>query len=122
MQKNLKNLLSTIKNNQGILSISIEYENIFYCVSVLKFLVYCGFLRGFKLKKNNTIEILLKYYKNTPSILDIIIYKNYYVTNVTLNSFKDTFVVLLISTSNGILTYEEAVSQKLGGFIICKII
>jgi len=121
MKSSLKNLLSSIKNNQGILSISIEYKNILYCTSILAFLVKCGFLRGFKLK-NNTIEILLKYYKNNPTILDIILYKNNYMTYSALCKLKNTYVVLLISTSNGILTQSEAISLKLGGYVICKLL
>jgi len=121
MKSSLKNLLSLIKNNQGVLSISIEYDNIFYCTSTLTFLVKSGFLRGFKLK-NSTIEVLLKYYKNSPAILDIIIYKNNYMTYSALCKLKNTYVVLLISTSSGILTQGEAIRLKLGGYVICKLL
>jgi len=121
MKSDLKNLLSLIKNNQGVLSISIEYKNILYCTSILTFLVRSGFLRGFKLK-NNIIEILLKYYKNNPAILDIVICKNNYMTYSALCKLKNTYVILLISTSSGILTQGGAIKLKLGGYVICKLL
>jgi small subunit ribosomal protein S8 len=121
MKNNIKFLLSNIKNSQGVHHISLNYKNSKFCVGILKFLVQKGYIRGFKLKNNN-IEILLKYYKNLPVILDFIYTNNFFISYKLLCKLKESHVSLIISTPKGLMSKEDAIQNKVGGFIICKIL
>ena len=113
-------------NNNNIneikaINISLNFKNVRICANVLKVLVRLGFLRGFKIDNNN-IEILLKYHKNKPTILNLTIKDNIYLSYISLCKFKENHTILILSTTKGILTHKEAISKHIGGILICKIV
>lgn len=121
MRNIVKFLFSSISNSQGVHSISVSHKNVKLCINILKVLVNCGFLRGFKVNNQNNIDILLKYYKNKPVILNIFMKNDIFLSYLSLCKIKDSNVVLLLSTTQGIITHKQAIKNHIGGYLVCKL-
>jgi small subunit ribosomal protein S8 len=119
----LSNLFSTIKN--GILSKKpkITQQNSKQSKNILNILIREGFIKSYKITKNNKLEIYLKYKQNENVLYKIQKIskpgKRVYIKNKDLYKKKQGFYIL--STSTGVLTDLEAKKINVGGELICKI-
>ena len=122
MKKSVEKMFTNIRNNQGILQISVKNKNIKICKNILKILICKGFIRGYLLNNKN-IEVLLKYYSIKPVINKNIIFnsKHFFISYLSLCKLHKNYELIILSTSRGIITHKEALFYKLGGFIICKV-
>lgn len=121
--QNLSNMLTKIKNGQAINLQLIEHTNNIFCKKILDVLIIEGFIRGYQKKNQNKLNILLKYSKgvgviknikqvSTPSQKVFISYFNL----LKLKEFK--YKVIILSTTQGILSDKEALNFKIGGIIL----
>lgn len=121
MKYTVKSFFSNLSNNQGALNILLHHKKNKFLLMFAKTLLSLGLIRGFKIK-NDYIMVFLKYYKNKPVISNIYFEKKFYISYIALCKLKESHVIYLISTTKGLITHKEAINQKLGGYLICKII
>ncbi|WP_259286279.1 30S ribosomal protein S8 [Candidatus Nasuia deltocephalinicola] len=96
-------------------------------INILKVLKINGYIDNFYLfiSKINLIIIKLKYYKKKPVIkffkkvskLNLKIYKKY----KTLSNFMNGLGIIIITTSKGVMTCDEAKKKGIGGELICYV-
>ncbi len=96
-------------------------------INILKVLKVNGYIDNFYLfiYKINLIIIKLKYYKKKPVIkffkkvskLNLKIYKKY----KTLSSFMNGLGIIIMTTSKGVMTCEDAKKAGVGGELICYV-
>ena len=118
----LSNLCSSLTNGYLSKKTKITHINSKLIKHVLNILIREGYIKSYKLKKNQ-IDIFLKY-KNNKSVLTNIkkiskSSKRIYFKNKELYKNKRGFYIL--STSIGLLTDIQAKNLNVGGEIICQI-
>ena len=121
----LSNLFSKIKNGYLSNKSEVIQQNSKQCINILNLLIREGFIKSYKISKNNTsqLNIYLKYKNNKSSIREIQRIskpgKRLYIKNKDLYIKKKGFYI--ISTSKGIITDLQAKKLNIGGELICKI-
>jgi ribosomal protein S8 len=120
-------LLTEIRNGQNIKLLHINFQNVKFCLRILDTLVNMGYIRGYKIQNKNSILILLKYHKGYGVIDEISCIskpnKRVYITVQDLwkiGDLKNIFLVL--NTSSGLLTHNNAFKKNKGGEVLFKII
>ncbi|MGX7592346.1 30S ribosomal protein S8 [Candidatus Karelsulcia muelleri] len=105
--------------------ISIQYSKV--KKNIIKILVEQGFIGNYKLERNKSIKVYLKYiYPKKKSVIKSIkrISKpslRKYSTSKNLPRVLNGLGIAIISTSKGIITDKLARKKKLGGEIICYV-
>merc|ERR1712018_43416 len=123
----LWNMFANIKNGQKVRKFSIFVKNNKICFYVLNTLWDNGFILGFQvLKKNkNILEIFLKYKNGDPVIKSIIAVSKpgarIYCSLKQLWKINCNTGIVLVSTSNGLLTIEDCKKLSLGGEVVAII-
>ncbi len=96
---------------------------------VLKVFEEKGYIESFKVVEEGNkkfINVTLKYDENGDSVINELkrvskpgrrVYKGY----EDIKKFKNGFGTLVVSTSKGVLSNDEANAQKVGGEVICSI-
>jgi len=121
----ISSLLTCIRNGQGVKLLNVKYNKIKLCTQILDVLIRKGFIRGYKVN-NNTIEILLKYFKGFGVIKNIQRVSKpgnkVYISSFNLWKMQNLQnKILILSTNHGILTHNEALEKRIGGEVILKI-
>ncbi len=109
--------------NRGDISIPTSKK----CSQVLSILYKQGLIRGFY-ENNRKTKIYLKYSGST--IKPVIRYiqaisvngRPFYTNTKSLSKLVHSNEIFLISTPKGVLTLNECIQHKVGGFVFCKII
>ena len=123
----LSNLISSIKVANNAKLLKVDSNSSKFCIGVLNNLYKLGYIRGYVVKKQNKITILLKYANNLPVIRNIYVVstpgRRIYLKRSELenNLSRKQGGFYLVSTSKGIMTDEEAVFLNLGGEVLLKI-
>ena len=123
MNNSVSSMFTNIRNNQGTLQLSTKNKDTKICKKILRILICKGFIRGF-LSLDNHLEIFFKYFRGKPVIFKSIVFnsKHSFISYFALCKLQKNYDLILLSTSRGILTHQEAIYYKLGGFVICKIL
>jgi ribosomal protein S8 len=140
MTKSLHNLLSIIKNGQLNRILVVQCFNSKFTISILYVLQEHGFIRGYRIISDKSVEILLKYNNQQPIINQCIqisksskrVYKS--IKNISISStsriislvnpYKDQNTIgfmhgiYILSTSKGILSHYTASKFNVGGEIL----
>lgn len=120
----LSNLFSKINNGYLSKKTKIIQHNSKQSINILNILIKEGFIKSYKLTKQNQLNIYLKYKQNQPIINQIKRLskpsRRIYFKNKDLYKKMNGFYIL--STSIGILTDIQAKKLNVGGEAICKII
>jgi small subunit ribosomal protein S8 len=123
----LSNAISIIKNGYQYHKHSVQVPNSKLCQNCLATLYNLGYLQQFTIKDKKTIIVLLKYNNNKPSLRNLVRISTpgprmYFKSKKlkTLFRNKDNGFVLL-STSKGILTNEEARLFNVGGELLLRV-
>lgn len=115
---NLSNSFKTSKQNK--LSI-IEVKFSKKILDVVSVLLKEGLIRGYFLKDNYTICILLKYVDDENTIIfkgiSQVKREVYFHNNFIKHNFA-SFNSCIISTKKGVLSHKDVLNYKLGGFLL----
>ena len=126
----IANMLSTIKNASMIKKPSVEVPYSKQKEEIAKVLESRGFVSKVKVfsEKNSPIKGLhidLAYTNDLPAINDIKRVsrpgRRIYKEALKLDFVKSGYGVLVVSTSRGIMSGEDARKKKLGGEVLCKV-
>ncbi len=124
MYKQLQKLFGKIQDNQKLKKKYIIVLNTKLNIIILSTLKQNNFIRYF-IVNNNNIVIFLKYINKFPSIRSVICgskTKPVFYTNKELYFLNQLSGLILISTSLGIVTVNDAIKYKIGGLFICRIL
>jgi small subunit ribosomal protein S8 len=88
-----------------------------------------GYLEGFKVKEDGnkkTIKVILKYDDNEASVINEITKiskpgRRVHKGKDLIRTFKNGYGTLVVSTSQGVLSNDEAYKRGIGGEVICSI-
>ena len=128
MSDPISNMLTSIRNAQAVLrqTVNIPFSNLKY--EIAKILQKHSFVEQIKKKGKKTkkfIKITLKYNDKTPAILGIKRVskpgQRVYISAQKIRRVKEGYGIAIISTSQGLMTNQEARKNKLGGEIICEV-
>ncbi len=122
------NALTLIRNGQAVSKekVRIPFSSLVW--DVLKVLKRKGFIKdlkkkGRKLKK--TIEVEIEYKDGKPFIRGLKKVskqgQRIYINNQRIRRVRGGFGIMIISTSQGVMTGQEAKRKNLGGELLCKI-
>ncbi len=120
----IADMLNRIRNGQAVSKETVDFpfSNLNY--EIAKVLEKAGFIGKIEKQKKN-LEITLKYEDKKPFISGLKrISKSgqrIYAPFKEIKKVKGGYGVAVVSTSKGLMTDKEAIKQKLGGEIICKI-
>ena len=124
----IANTLTLIRNAQAVSKEKavIPFSNLVW--EVIKILKRKEFIKdaskkGRKLKK--VIEVEIKYVNDKPFIRGLKKVskqgQRIYINNQDIRPVRDGFGIIILSTSKGLMTGQEAKRNNLGGEVLCKI-
>jgi ribosomal protein S8 len=95
-----------------------------FCRLVLGKLIKNGYLYGYEQHNSKYIKVFLKYVNGSPFFREIIVISS--PRNVTFVKFRELMDIwrgsfILLSTSIGLLTRDEALLKGIGGIILLRI-
>ena len=123
----LWNLYTRLRNGQIANKIKILQPRNKLCEQVLNLLWQEGYILGYKISDTNfkMFEIFLKYHEDTPAIKQIKVIskpsKRVYLKSKDLWKINDELQLMIVSTTQGILTGKECKKLNLGGEVFCII-
>lgn len=123
----LSDLVCRIKVANISKTLSVEVQKSNFCIKILSTLYRLGYIRGFIIKDNKTVVVLLKYLNNMSVIRNITVIstpgrKIYFKAKDIQSKLKNKDSgFYIVSTSKGIMTDEEAVMYSIGGEMLIKI-
>jgi small subunit ribosomal protein S8 len=123
----LSNTVSIIKNGSIYHKQVVQVPNSKLCQNCLTALYKLGYIQTFTIKNKKYINVFLKYTNNNPNIKNLIRISTpgrriYFKANKLKTLFKNKDNgFILISTSRGILTDEEAKLFNIGGELLLKV-
>lgn len=120
----LSNMLVTIKNGYMAKKPGVSVPSSKFKLEVAKVLEKEGFVGKVTLSENR-IEIALIYDARKPRLTEIKRISKpglrIYTGNASIKKVKGGLGITIISTSQGVMTGNEARSKKLGGEVICQL-
>jgi small subunit ribosomal protein S8 len=123
----LSNMICILKVGCNAKHLQVVIQNSKLCINVLSVLYKLGYIRGFIIKDQKNIIVLLKYINNKPAIRNIAVIstpgRRTFIKQKKLGKFlaKKDSGFLILSTSKGILTDEESNLFGVGGEVLLKI-
>lgn len=120
-------LLIRIKNGYRAERKSISAPNSKFNRAILDILKKYSFIKDYQVKEedNKMLKIQLSYTDFQAAVTDIDIFskpgRRFYEKSSSLPWGKTTNSLIIVSTSQGLLSQKEAVSKKLGGELIAEI-
>lgn len=132
LNSTLARLTSTLNNGQKARKLEVTLRNNIKVSEVLSILKTEGYIRDFFFKDDQTIQVLLKYYKDKPSISriemisknsknNIISLKQLQLSHRLIKQQNQGLSTFILSTSKGLLTEYSCINESVGGRIILKI-
>ncbi len=125
----ISDMIARIRNAQMRLSSNVIIPNSKFRIRILEVLKQEGYISDYKLlSDSNNKDILsvdLKYSNGLPVIKEIKIVskpgRRIYTRADSIPKIQNGLGLAILSTSKGIMTDNEARTQKVGGEIICKV-
>jgi len=120
-------MISIVKVGYNARHLQVIVQNSKLCINVLSVLYKLGYIRGFIIKDQKNITILLKYINNKPVIRNVGVVstpgRRTYLKCCKLSNIikKKDSGFLILSTSKGLLTDEESLLFKTGGEVLVKV-
>ena len=123
----LSNATSIIKNGYNFRKQLVQVPNSKICQGCLSILYKLGYIQNFTIKNKKNITVFLKYTDNAPNIRNLIRIstpgrRTYSKAKRLKTLFKNRdngFIIL--STSKGLLTDEEARLFNIGGELLLRV-
>lgn len=129
----IADLLTRIRNAQSAGHELVNVPASRVKIAIVHLLKQEGYIRAYKCVRDNKqgiVKIALKYKESTSSTRRPVINslrrvsrpgRRYYVGAKSLPKVKNGFGVAVLSTSQGIMTCEEATKRQVGGEYLCSI-
>ena len=122
-------MITRIRNAQMRLLSSVKIPSSKFRVKILDVLKKEGYISDYKVLSDSNnkgnLSVDLKYYNGSPVIKEIKRVskpgRRIYARANSIPKIKNGLGLAIVSTSKGIMTDEEARSQKVGGEIICRV-
>ncbi len=122
-------MISRIRNAQMRLSNNVQIPGSKFRAKILEVLKKEGFISDFKTlsdsKNKGILSVNLKYNNGVPVIKEINRIskpgRRIYASADSIPKIQNGLGVAIVSTSKGIMTDNDARTQKVGGEIICKV-
>ena len=119
------NLFSHLINNSKIKKYKITQLKSKNIINLLNILIKEGMIKGYKISLDNKIYIYLKYKNNEPVFKKIKRIskpgKRVYLKNKDLYFNSKIKNLSILSTSQGLLTHQQAKKLNVGGEWVCQI-
>jgi small subunit ribosomal protein S8 len=120
----ISDMLTRIRNAYAVGKESVCFEDSKLKTAVLEILAANGYVESFK-KEEKNICVVLKYNNGEPAV-DVIDRvskpgRRMYVKKDEIPTVLSGRGIVVISTSKGLMTGDDAKIQKLGGELICKV-
>ena len=122
-------MITRIRNAQMRLLSSVKIPSSKFRVKILDVLKKEGYISDYKvlsdLNNKGSLSVDLKYNNGSPVIKEIKRVskpgRRIYASASSIPKIQNGLGLAIVSTSKGIMTDEEARSQKVGGEIICRV-
>ena len=122
-------MITRIRNAQMRLLSSVKIPSSKFRVKILDVLKKEGYISDYKilsdLNNKNSLSVDLKYNNGSPVIKEIKRVskpgRRIYARANSIPKIQNGLGLAIVSTSKGIMTDDEARSQKVGGEIICRV-
>ena len=121
----LSKVINRLKNSYLVYHFEVSFKNVSYCTKILDILWEENLIRGYKVTNNNFVTVFLKYYNGSPVCNKMVVISKrrdrIYLSSLDLSRVINTFGVLIVSTSKGIMTAEKAIGNGEGGEILAYV-
>ncbi|MBC61687.1 MAG: 30S ribosomal protein S8 [Zetaproteobacteria bacterium] len=125
----IADLLTRIRNGQKASKEVVEVPAGKIKIAIINILKQQGFIRAFKCirdSKQGIVKIALKYDGNKKGVINSIkreskCGRRVYVDSRSLPKVKRGFGIAIMSTSQGIMTSQEAEKRSIGGEYMCSV-
>ena len=122
-------MITRIRNAQMRLLSSVKIPSSKFRVKILDVLKKEGYISDYKvlsdLNNKGSLSVDLKYNNGSPVIKEIKRVskpgRRIYARANSIPKIQNGLGLAIVSTSKGIMTDDEAISQKVGGEIICRV-
>jgi small subunit ribosomal protein S8 len=118
-------MFARIKNAQQLHNKEVKINQNKIYLPILNILLKEGYIRGFKINNSFTITIFLKYFNEKPVISNLTKVskpgRRIYISTKTLWKKSQSLGVIILSTSKGIISNNDAKKLNIGGEVICYV-
>lgn len=111
--------ISQLRNAQMAYHRSVLFKDIGFCIKILNILWNKGLIRGYAFIDNSTVEVFISYQEGVPLLKRLVVLSKrsmpVYINRVDLLKLSKLTGIVIVSTTNGIMSAEEAIRLGYGG-------
>ena len=121
----LAKLINKLRNSYMVYHFGVSFKDISFCTKILDILWRENLIRGYTRTNKGIITVFLRYHDGSPICTRLTVLSRprdrLYLSLLDLSRILDDFGILIVSTSKGIMTAEEALRKGEGGEILAYI-
>nr|QWE50988.1 ribosomal protein S8 [Phaeophyceae sp.] len=118
----LSKVINRIRNSYMVYHFSVTFKEVRFTTKVLDLLWKENMIRGYSRGEGGKITVLLRYFEESPACTSLIVLTRprdrLYISLLDLVRLEDTFGVIILSTTSGILTSQGAIRSGKGGELL----
>nr|QWK44195.1 ribosomal protein S8 [Akkesiphycus lubricus] len=118
----LAKIINRLRNGYMVYHLGVSFKEVRFCTKVLDLLWSENLIRGYTKTKEGIITVLLRYHEGSPICTRLVVLSRprdrLYLSLLDLSRVSDGFGVLILSTTKGVMTAEEAIRKGEGGEIL----
>ncbi len=118
----LAKIVNKLRNGYMVYHLGVSFKEVSFCSKILDLLWKENLIRGYKKTNEGIITVFLRYYEGSPVCTRLIVLSRprdrLYLSLLDLSRISDDFGILILSTTKGIMTAEEAIRKGEGGEIL----
>jgi len=120
----LQNSLIQLKNGYNAQKSEIKIINTKKSLQLLKILKRRGFIKTWVPTSSKELKVYLKYAFNIPSIKNLTTFIKpsmpTYLSFKDLCNLKNSLGIVILDTSYGLITKDDALFHRVGGYLVCS--
>jgi len=106
--------------------LSVSFKEVSFCTKVLDILWKENLIRGYTKTDGGAISVFLRYHEGLPICTHIGVFSRprdrLFLSFLDLSRVPDSFGILILSTSKGIMTAKKALGNGKGGEVLAYIL
>nr|YP_009683999.1 ribosomal protein S8 [Lessonia spicata]QDP13823.1 ribosomal protein S8 [Lessonia spicata]QWK44632.1 ribosomal protein S8 [Lessonia spicata] len=121
----LSKIINRLRNGYMVYHFGVSFKEVRFCIKVLDILWKENLIKGYTKTKDGVITVFLRYYNGFPICTRLVVISRprdrIYISLLDLARLSNEFGVLILSTSQGIMTNKQCIRKGEGGEILAYV-
>nr|QWK44900.1 ribosomal protein S8 [Pseudochorda nagaii] len=118
----LAKIINRLRNGYMVYHLGVSFKEVRFCTKVLDLLWKENLIRGYAKTKEGLLTVFLRYHEGSPICTRLVVLSRprdrLYLSLLDLSRVSDDFGILILSTTKGVMSANEAVRKGVGGEIL----